>query len=525
MAVDNCRNILVRGVNWIGDAVMTMPALRALKQADPDAVITLLAKPWVSSLFERDPSVDEIIIYRDEFKGIPGKMRLANILRKHHFCRAVLFQNAVDAAIITLLAGIRERVGYSRDGRRLLLTRPVPFDDQVKRLHHIKYYLNILLQTGYSAPYSLPWIYLAIDERIDARTRLRYLRRPVVALNPGATYGSSKRWQPDRFADLAIKIDAEMGGSIVIFGGNRETGIADEIIAEIQKQAPGMSGMNNAEYALPVSGERFMNLSGKTDLRELSALVSECDVLVTNDSGPMHIGYAVGTPLVALFGSTSPELTGPVGKDSVILKKDIRCSPCFERECRMERLDCMDSITTDEVFTAVQKRLHTERAVFFDRDGTLCEDTGYLSRMDEFKMVPHMNALASLRDNGFSLIGITNQSGIARGLVREEFVREVNTIFIEKHGFRGFYYCPHHPDEHCSCRKPEPGLLHAARADHNIDLKQSFVVGDKDSDMLLARAVGATGILLEAGKDSLSAYADFRVRNIEEAVKIILNNC
>jgi heptosyltransferase-2 len=525
MAVDNCRNILVKGVNWIGDAVMTMPALRVLKHADPDAVITLLVKPWVSPLFERDPSVDEIIIYKEEFTGIPGKMRLAQILRKHHFCRAVLFQNAVDAAIITLLAGIPERIGYSRDGRRFLLTRPLPFDDHVKKLHHIKYYLNILSQSGYTASYAVPWIYLGINERVGARMRLKHLQRPVVALNPGATYGSSKRWHAERFAGLARRICSEISGSVVIFGGVREKGIADEIIKEIKKQESGMNDLSGAAFPSVLAPDRFMNLCGGTGLRELAAFLSECDVLVTNDSGPMHIGYAVGTPLVALFGSTSPELTGPVGKDATVIRKDVDCAPCFERECRMERLDCMDLISVDEVFNAVQQRIHTKRAVFFDRDGTLCEDTGYLSRLDDLRMDPRLHALTSLKDHGLSLIGITNQSGIARGLVQEEFVREVNAIFIEKHGFRGFYYCPHHPDEHCSCRKPEPGLLHAARADHNIDLKQSFVVGDKDSDMLLARSVGATGILVESGQDRSPVQADFRAHNIEQAVEIILDNC
>lgn len=315
-----------------------------------------------------------------------------------------------------------------------------------------------------------------------------------------------------------------MSGSVVIFGSAGEKGIADEIIEEITKEESKMNRSSSHTDHSALAPDRFMNLSGSTGLRELAAFLSECDVLVTNDSGPMHIGYAVGTPLVALFGSTSPERTGPVGKEATVIRKHVDCSPCFERECSKERLACMDLISTDEVFSAVQKHIHTERAVFFDRDGTLCEDTGYLSRMDDLRIDTRLHILGRLRDHGFSLIGITNQSGVARGLVREEFVKEVNAIFLEKHGFRGFYHCPHHPDEHCSCRKPEPGLLYAARADHNIDLKQSFVVGDKDSDMLLAQSVGATGIQVGCGQGCSGDQADFRAQDIDQAVKIILDN-
>ncbi len=122
------------------------------------------------------------------------------------------------------------------------------------------------------------------------------------------------------------------------------------------------------------------------------------------------------------------------------------------------------------------------------------------------------------------MIGVSNQSGIARGLVEEDFVKQVNNIFIDKYGFNDFYYCPHHPDEHCSCRKPEPGLLLKARIDHNLNLKKSFVVGDKETDMLLAKSSGAKGIFVKTDQDSFSENADFVAGDIEEAVSIILEN-
>jgi heptosyltransferase-2 len=182
----------------------------------------------------------------------------------------------------------------------------------------------------------------------------------------------------------------------------------------------------------------------------------------------------------------------------------------------------MEKITSGEVFDAVKERMNIKRAVFFDRDGTLCKDPGYLRRMEDFEVFPEISSLARLKEKGFSLIGVSNQSGIARGLVNADFVKRINNIFLDTYGFDAFYYCPHHPDEHCSCRKPEPGLLLDARVDYNIDLKRSFVVGDKDLDMLLARSVGATGILVRTGNDSVSLSADYAVANLVEAVDLII---
>ena len=230
-----CKNILVRGVNWIGDAVMTMPALRALKLANPDARLTLLVKPWVSLLFKEDPNVDGIILYEDAFRGLIGKFRLAQEIRKRDFCMAMLFQNAFDAAFITFLAGIPERIGYSRDGRKLLLTEAVTFDKRAGALHHIEYYLDLVAKAGFQAKHEIPWIYLSIEERLEARNKLKALRRPVVGINPGAAYGSSKRWHPARFAEVAYRVISEMQGSAVIFGAPSEAAIAEEIEREFNK--------------------------------------------------------------------------------------------------------------------------------------------------------------------------------------------------------------------------------------------------------------------------------------------------
>jgi heptosyltransferase-2 len=510
----SCRRLLVRGVNWIGDGVMTLPALKSLRKALPGTEISLLVKNWVSPIFENNPDIDETIIYGDNHSGLIGRLKLSHMLHKKRFCSAVLFQNALDAALVTFLARIKKRIGYNRDGRGLLLTDAVPTPENKDRAHQIFYYLNLLEQIGIKAEYSYPYIYLTLDERLHAREMLKGMKRPVLGINPGATYGSAKRWFPERFAEVANWFISETGGSAVIFGGKPEVGIADEIF---RKMIP--------EFRAPGS---TLSLAGNTSLRDLISLISECDVFLTNDSGPMHVAYAVRTPLVAIFGSTDPALTGPPpatdGAGAEVVIPDLSCSPCFERTCRNNDMGCMYSITPDEVYYAIKRVLPGRRAVFFDRDGTLCKDKGYISRMQDFELFHEIDSISLLKEKEFRLIGISNQSGIARGIVDETFVKEINNIFMRDYGFDDFYYCPHHPDEHCPCRKPEPEMLLRARYGHKINLRKSYVIGDKEADMLLAKAAAAKAILVTTGEARESQNADFTARNLAEAVTFILND-
>jgi heptosyltransferase-2 len=534
--------ILVRGVNWIGDAVMTLPALKALRKAYPESKMSLLVKPSVAAIFEKDPSIDEMILYEERFQSAFGKFILSHRLRKKHFPRAILLQNAFDAALITFLAGIPHRMGYNRDRRGFLLTNPIPFNEDDRKMHHIDYYLNLLRASGIRAENRKPWIHLTMEERLKARDALSMVKRPVLGINPGAAYGSAKRWLTDRFAEVAYWFIKDTGGSVILFGGKSEEGVSQEIekmvegrrsdpTIALRRQSGGKGeggGLHDTRLTTRIASiqaedvnNSLLNLAGKTSLRELISVISECDVFLSNDSGPMHIAYAVGTPLVALFGSTDPALTGPVGEGSVVIHHPLSCSPCFERTCEKNDLRCMYAITSDEVFLAIRKMLPQKAALFFDRDGTLCEDPHYLSSWDQFKLLHGADELVKLKPRRFQLIGVTNQSGIARGLVGEGFVKEVNRLFVERYGFDDFFYCPHLPEEHCSCRKPEPGMLQAARVKHGIDLRKSFVIGDKEADMLLAKAVGAKSILVRTGREKESSYADFVAENLEEAMRFV----
>lgn len=489
---------------------MTLPALKALRKGLPNTTISLLVKPWLSAIFDHTPHIDAIIHYGREHASIAGRIRLARALRKEHFCGALLLQNAFDAAFISFLAGIRQRVGYDRDGRRLLLTHAIRVPRE--KTHHIFYYLNLVNQIGIRAEYSYPYIYLVLDERLKARQFMSGMKRPILGINPGAAYGSAKRWVPERFAEIASWFIADTGGSVIVFGSSREVDIADNIVRSLIP-----------EFREP---DTFRNLAGQTTLRELVSLIAECDVFLSNDSGPLHIAYAVRTPSVAIFGSTDPALTGPPPSPSangtVVISSDAPCSPCFERTCDRNALHCMYSIQSDDVYYGIKSVLPSIPAVFFDRDGTLCEDRGYINTMDELHIFPEIASLGALKETGFALIGVSNQSGIGRGLVTEEFVQQVHGLFKNRYGFDDFYHCPHHPDDRCECRKPEPEMLLRARSAFRIDLKKSFVVGDKESDMLLAKAVGAKAILVQTGKARDSVHADFTARNLNDAVEWIL---
>jgi heptosyltransferase-2 len=510
------RNILIRGVNWIGDAVLTIPAIQAVRKTFPDAHISLLVKPWVADIFSSSHDIDEIILYEDIYKGIKGKLRLAKMLKLKKFNTAVLFQNAFDAALITWLAGIPERIGYNTDFRSLLLTNAVPLTKDILTQHQVHYYINIVSAIGVASMETAPYLSLTREERNWAIKELESFNAaqlPVIGINPGATYGSAKRWLPERFAELIINIIDKLNGKVILFGSQSEAAAANEIAHNINAHSS-----DTTHYS-----SHILNMAGKTGLRELAALISECDAFVTNDSGPMHMASALLVPTVAIFGSTNKKATAPFGDGHKVVSKDLPCAPCMKRECPEGHLKCMTEINAGEIFEAVKELLPRRKAVFLDKDGTIIEDKNYLNSFDELVVLPDVKeGLSRLKENGYKLIGITNQSGIARGIVDESFVRESNSYLEKELGIDDFYYCPHHPDENCACRKPEPLLILRARIKHSVNLKKSFVIGDKESDVQLAANAGAQGVLISSQHPE-STSASYIARDLKDAVEWILN--
>ncbi len=335
---NSLKRILVRAVNWVGDAVMTTPALGLIREYFPDAEITLLANPAVAALFTPHNYIDKTVIFHRNgiHRGIGGRLRLARELRANRFDACFILPNSFESALVPWLARIPKRLGKSSDGRGLLLTdtfRETPAQNTTR--HEVEYYLNLLHSFGIEGAPPPPRLCITDRERESANHRLAGFNiKPddfLIGINPGAAYGSAKRWYPERFAEVGRRLWQTWNARCIIFGGPNEL----EMAAAIEQRLDGNG----------------INLAGKTTMRELMALIERCDYFITNDSGPMHIAAALGTPLTAIFGSTDHTTTSPYTSNAVIVRKEIPCAPCKLRQCPKDH-QCMLAVTVDDVVTA-----------------------------------------------------------------------------------------------------------------------------------------------------------------------------
>jgi heptosyltransferase-2 len=344
------RKILIRGTNWVGDAVMSIPAMKEIRRLFPGARISLLVRPWVKEIYSAAQFVDEIIEYdkSGKHRGWGGLSRLIRDLRELRFDAAFLLQNAFEAAFIAWCARIPARIGYARDGRSLFLTHACDIDPEVRKVHQAYYYLGILSGIGllparsWNADGSRLSIEIGIREpdRISADAMLKAggVREgeTVVGINPGAYYGEAKRWLPERYAAVGDRIAEEYGARIVLFGSQNDLRTAQEVASRMKHHA--------------------MILAGRTTLGELIGLIRKCDLLITNDSGPMHLAAALNMPQLAIFGSTSEVATGPLSPNAVVIKHPVPCNPCFLRKCPTD-FRCMTGITVEMVIAAAREMM------------------------------------------------------------------------------------------------------------------------------------------------------------------------
>ncbi len=326
--------ILFRAANWVGDAIMTTPVLRALRKNFPESRISVLAKPWVVPVYEHSPYVDEMIVYDNNgrHKRGLGTIRLAKDLRKYGFDMALLMQNAFEAALLTFLAGIPLRVGYNTDARTLLLNPIIKLDPELKKQHLIEYYIGILKGASLVDDGSAMDLFISSEDRDLALKTLEKsgldMNRPVIGINPGATGGTAKRWFPERYARLCRKLSDKYGVKTLIFGGPADTELGEMISARV----PGAC----------------VNIAGKTSLGEAFALIEKCNLFVTNDSGLMHAAAALHVNQVAVMGSTDFIATAPFDKNSIMVREAVDCAPCLKDNCPTDH-KCMDRITVGMV--------------------------------------------------------------------------------------------------------------------------------------------------------------------------------
>ena len=348
---DQIKRVVVRGTNWVGDAVMTVPALRELRRVLPDAHITLVSRPGTADIFVDTDFVDEVLVY--DRSGLGSTWRQAREWRQRRFDLALLLQNAFEAAAIAILARVPRRIGYDADRRRGLLTHPIPSPAWKNERHEIFYYLNLVaelerLLCGTSAVESDAPRF-ALDVSVDRQHRAKaFLREhgrrpgaPLVLLCPGSINSRAKRWPAERYAAIVDNF-VEAGASVALIGSPAEAGVSNEV-------------SRNA-------CTRPIMLTGKTSVAEATAIISVADILITNDTGPAHIGAAVGTPTLVIFGPTNPLTTRPFAPNAEIIRHEPECAPCMLRDCPIDHR-CLTAISPEEVFAranAIMSRSQAE---------------------------------------------------------------------------------------------------------------------------------------------------------------------
>jgi len=355
--------ILVRGVNWLGDAVMSIPALLRLRTAYPEAEIHLLTPSKLAGLWDYLPAIDHILTF--DSQDTPWK--IGALLRPKQFDLAVIFPNSFRSALEAWTGAIPRRIGYPGQWRNPLLTDKVQPKHgalrvrkrsrwEIRRLiknrseprafsesetnHHVCHYLDLLTPLGINSSLVEPKLVLLGPEEEGIWKRFGLPQdRPVVALHPGAEYGPAKRWPLAYFVSAIEEIHRHSQCHFVLVGNSSETGLVAELAHRLSSGVAAVT----------------INAAGRTNLRDLCGILSGCRALICNDTGPMHVAAALGTPVVAIFGSTCPALTRPLGPNSATIMihySGVACSPCFRRECPID-FRCMKTIAPEKVAGAV----------------------------------------------------------------------------------------------------------------------------------------------------------------------------
>ena len=336
---------VIRSPNWIGDGIMSLPAIRALKDHFPDDPLTVVSRNHLADIYQNVPEIEGIIRIPDRMT-IGGYLKTANEIRRGRFARGILFANSFNSALLFTLAGIRERIGYDRDGRRLLLTHPVSV--RPSGGHHYTYYLKIVEEVcggklGRIYPDDLV---LTEAEKSEGASLIRAAGvdpvRPLIAISPVSAYGSAKEWLPENFSDLIRSLKSMRPGvEIILLGSQKEKRKVDLIAGDAQ---------------VPVH-----NLAGRFKLRETILVLSRCRLAITNDSGIMHVASSLRVPLVAIFGPTIAGETAPLSSAHAVIHHPPECAPCRFRECPTDHR-CMKAVSVAEVLAAGSRLLEAPMA-------------------------------------------------------------------------------------------------------------------------------------------------------------------
>lgn len=340
LRAENIERVVVRGANWVGDAVMTVPALRELRRVLPRARITLATRAWAKDIFEGADFIDDLLII-EASRGVRPFVRQVRDWRARHFGLAVLLPNSMESALVAFAARVPSRVGHATESRGEFLTHALETPAWRGARHEVFYYLNIIAgleraitgTSGIEAREPQFELEVAGARKAHALALLESrgadTARPLVAVCPGSTNSRAKRWHADRFAALADRLIEEAGATVLLVGAREESDVTKEVLAKMRQSA--------------------VVLTGETTLAETTAILSVTDLLVTNDTGPAHLASALGRPTLVIFGPTNPLTTRPFSPSAEIVRRPPDCAPCMLRDCPIDHR-CMTAIEVGEVF-------------------------------------------------------------------------------------------------------------------------------------------------------------------------------
>jgi len=492
MQADKYRILVIR-LSSLGDIILTTPVLDALKENYGNSEISFLTKQQYQGLLESDPRIDSVIYFEPEGKdkGVSGLLRLTGSLKREKFDLIVDLHSNLRSFLIRLLVRAGKKVHYHKKLiPRFLMVRFKRW--RVNPVSTIDNYLKSLGEIGIRAWSRIPRLYSKKESEIWAESFFvenGLLKDEIlVGIAPGAKW-ETKRWDLDKFSSVAKNLSQDLPAKILLVGDEKDQKFIIEIEDQIGKEGT-------------IKAVNF-------PLNRLIPLVERCGLFISNDSGLMHLASSLGVPTIGIFGPTSPGLGfSPSGLEDKVFWEGIDCSPCSlhgEKECIKESRYCMDNIKPEKIIEEAKRILNANRVVFLDRDGTVTEEKDFISKIEEIKFIPgSKEALKTLQGLGYKLVIVSNQSGIARGIMTGEQVEEVNDFILKElqnEGIKieGIYYCPHHPDENCDCRKPRTGLIKRALQDHHLKLKGAWMIGDKLSDVLLGKNIKGKSILVLTG--------------------------
>ncbi|MBV8361334.1 MAG: lipopolysaccharide heptosyltransferase II [Deltaproteobacteria bacterium] len=337
------KRVLVKEVNWLGDLVLSLPALRALRAAFAGAALSVLIRQGLAGFFDGIDWIDEVIPYtmRAGIRGWADQRKIIAALRAHQFDLAVIFPNSFRSALWTMLAGVPYRAGYATDCRRFMLTNHTVPKAYAKKGHQRFYWLGMVSDTLGISPtipdgvsYRLEVSHQSVErvkQWLASHRRNHYA--PLIAISSAAAYGPAKEWPSPYYARLIDLLREMAGAECILLGTPSERLKCQEIAA--------------------MSRAGALVAAGNTDVGELKALLSLCNGFAGNDSGAMHLAAALGIPAVGIFGSTNPARTGPVGPKATVIYHSAPCSPCLKRTCRFGHYQCLHSIAPAEIAAAL----------------------------------------------------------------------------------------------------------------------------------------------------------------------------